>query len=684
MSYRLGVDVGGTFTDLALLDEATGRLTVGKVPSVPADPSLAILGGLRRILADAGVPPGAVGFLAHGTTVATNTLLQRKGARTGLITTRGFRDLLEIARQRRPSLYDLHLPKPAPLIPRERRLEVPERVLADGRVRIPLDLAAVDRALEALAGAGVEALAVTFLYSFLHPAHERAVAARARARLPGVFVTASHEVLPELREYERLATTVANAYLGPVVAGYLQAFRRRVAELGIPVCPAINQSNGGTISLDEAARFPVRTVLSGPAAGVAGAAWLAAQAGTPSVVTLDMGGTSTDVCLVRQGRATFTAEREIAGVPLRVPALDIHTIAAGGGSVAWRDSAGALLVGPESAGADPGPACYARGGQRPTVTDADLVLGRLGPRGLLGGRMPLDVEGAREAIAKLAAELDLPLEETARGVVRVADAGMSRALRLVTVQRGVDPTGLALLAFGGAGPLHAGALARELGIPTILVPPAPGILCALGLLVEDRRLDLVRTRVGRLDGRLLAELEEGFRDLETEATAWLDREGVPPGRRVLQRQLDLRYEGQNYELTVEVDAGTDAPALERLRRRFFALHEEAYGFAATDEPVQVVNLRLVARGLTHPPVLPRAEPGPPDPGEALVECRPVDLADAGGLRQCPVYDRARLRPGHRVRGPAVIEQFDSTTLVLPGQTASVDALGILVIAEDGP
>jgi N-methylhydantoinase A len=682
MALRLGVDVGGTFTDLALLDETSGRVTVAKVPSVPADPSEGILAGITRILGEAGAPPAAVGYLAHGTTVATNTLLEKKGARTGLITTRGFRDLLEIARQRRPSLYDLDAVKPPALVPRPLRLEVAERVTADGAVLTPLDLPAVDRALDELAGQGVEALAICFLYSFLHPRHEAAVLERARARLPGVFLSASHEVLPEFREYERLSTTVVNAYLGPAMARYIEAFRRRVRDLGIRPAPYINQSNGGTIGIDEARLTPVRTVLSGPSAGVAGAAWLAARAGMGSVVTFDMGGTSTDVSLVRDGVPALAFEREIAGIPLRLPALDIHTVGAGGGSIAWRDSGGALMVGPESAGADPGPACYGRGGTAATVTDANLVLGRLSPKGLLGGEMALDLLKARDAVQTLAGALGLSVVEAARGIVRVVNANMARALRLVTVERGVDPSGLALLPFGGAGPLHASALARELGMRTILVPPAPGILCALGLLVEDLRVDRVRTWVGRLDERALPALEAGFRALEAEAAAWLDREAVPAERRRLSRWLDLRYEGQNYELLVPAPErlGADA-ALGTLRRGFLAQHEETYGFAAPDEPIQVVNLRLVARGLPTVPAMPPPEPPRGDAAVALVDRRVVDFAEGGGPLDCPVYDRARLGPGHRLDGPAVLEQFDSTTLVYPGQTARVDAQGLVRVEE---
>ena len=440
MGYRLGIDVGGTFTDLVLYDEASSVLAVEKVPSVPADPSEGIVRGIVQLLGRAGVAAGAVDYVAHGTTVATNALLERKGARTALITTRGFRDLLEIARQKRPALYDLLAQKPVPLVPRHRRFEVAERVLADGQVRIPVDLAEVEAVLadiEAPSEDGpVEALAICFLYAFLAPEHERQVLERARKRLPSVAIVASHEVHAEFREYERLSTTVANAYLAPRMSAYVSAFRARVEALGIRAAPYINQSNGGTMSVEEAVRLPVRTALSGPSAGVAGAAWIASQAGFDAIATFDMGGTSTDVAFVRGGAPALAFEMEIGGVTLRMPMLDIHTVGAGGGSIAWRDSGGALKVGPRSAGADPGPACYGRGGSAPTVTDANLMLGRLGTAGLVGGAVPLDPARAEAAIDGLARELHLSALETARGIIRVVNASMANAVRLVTVQRG--------------------------------------------------------------------------------------------------------------------------------------------------------------------------------------------------------------------------------------------------------
>ncbi|MBI2162345.1 MAG: hydantoinase/oxoprolinase family protein [Candidatus Rokubacteria bacterium] len=685
MGYRLGIDVGGTFTDLVLYDAASRALSVEKVPSVPANPADGIVHGIVRLLGAAGVAPAAVDYVAHGTTVATNALLERTGARTALITTKGFRDLLEIARQKRPALYDLHARKPVPLVPRHRRYEVAERVVADGRLRTPLDIEDVERVLARIAaepsdGGPVEALAICFLYSFLAPDHERQVLARARARFPSLAIVASHEVHPEFREYERLSTTVANAYLAPRMSAYVRAFRRRVEDLGIPALPYVNQSNGGTMSVEEAARVPVRTALSGPSAGVAGAAWIAAQAGFDAIATFDMGGTSTDVAFVHGGTPGLAFEREIGGVLLRVPTLDIHTVGAGGGSIAWRDSGGALKVGPQSAGADPGPACYGRGGTAPTVTDANLILGRLAPAGLAGGAVPLDPAQAEAAIGRLARELGLSPLETARGVVRVVNANMANAVRVVTVQRGVDPTGLTLVPFGGAGPLHAGELAQDLSIPTLAVPPAPGLLCALGLLVEDLRTDAVRTHLAPLEPDGLAALAARFAEMERDVMRWLDRECVPAARRRLERWLDLRYVGQNFELLVPVPEETwrDGDCT-LLRRRFLETHEQVYGFAAEDEPVQVVNVRLVARGLADPPRLARLARGGAEARAAEVGRRGVYVDDTQGVVSCPVYARARLLAGQRIAGPAVVEQFDATTWLLPRQEAVVDDLGFLVI-----
>jgi N-methylhydantoinase A len=682
LTAKLGVDVGGTFTDLALWDAERRRLTVFKLPSVPRDPSEGILAGIRTIAERDRVAPSSLGFVAHGTTVATNALLEKRGARTALITTRGFRDLLEIARQKRPDLYDLQADKPAPLVPRDRRLEVKERLLPDGTILHKLNPDEVAGVLDRLASTdpAVEAIAVCFLYSFLDPAHERLAGALVRERFPGCYVSLSSEVSPEFREYERLSTTVLNAYLGPLISRYVRRFDDEVRRLGVPTAPYINQSNGGVISVADAAQHPVRTLLSGPAAGVMGAAWVAGQAALGSILTFDMGGTSTDVARVDRGEPVVASERAIDGYPVRIPSLEIESVGAGGGSLAWVDSGGALKVGPQSAGAAPGPACYGRGGTQPTVTDANVVLGRLSGAHLLDGQMALRPELAARAIDALGAELGLPPVEAARGVLSVVQANMLAAIRLVSVRKGYDPRGYTMVAFGGAGPLHATALACDLGVRQVLVPPAPGILCALGLLVEPLRLDVVRTRVEPLDTVTVGDLARRFAEMEADAHRWLDRESVPRERRRLLRAFDMRYLGQNFELTVAAPGALWAGDLEALRRAFLAEHERVYGYAAEDEGLQMVNVRLTALGEPQPLDLPGLAPAArSDPGEARVAERDVHFAEAGGYVPTPIYRRERLLSGHRIAGPAVVEQMDSTTVILPGQLATVDDRANLLI-----
>ncbi len=683
---RIGVDVGGTFTDVALYDEAAGAVAVHKLPSVPEDPSQGILRGIAAILAARGLPPAAVTYLAHGTTVATNALLERRGARTALLTTKGFRDLLEIARQRRPDLYHLQRPKPPPLVPRRLRREVDERLLPDGGVLRPLQPDAVDEALAALerdaaaaggAAAPIEALAICFLHSFVDPAHEELAAKRARARWPDRYVSVSHEVVPEFREYERLSTTILNAYLGPLVARYARRFREGTRALGVSCEPYVTQSNGGIISVDGAGQTPVRTLLSGPSAGVMGAAWVGRLTGHDSLITFDMGGTSTDVALVERGTPAVSTEREIEGYPVKVPMLDIHTVGAGGGSIAWVDAGGSLRVGPRSAGALPGPACYRQGGTAPTVTDANILLGRINPTHLLGGRMPIDRGSAEEAVGRLGRALGLSPTDAARGILAVVESNMLRAIRVVSVERGRDPKDFALLAFGGAGPLHAASLAAELGVRTVLLPPQPGILCALGLLVEDLRTDYVRTRILTLAPGAEAALAAEFAPLEAAARAWLEREGIPPADRALERQLDMRYAGQNYELPVP--CGDGAPDVAALRQAFLQAHRQAYGYAAEGEPIQVVNLRVRAVGRVAPLAW-RMEPAATsETTAARTGARPIFFEEAGGFVDTPLYARDRLRPGQRIAGPAILEQMDSTTALPPGQAAEVHASGTLIV-----
>ncbi|RIK43210.1 MAG: methylhydantoinase, partial [Chloroflexi bacterium] len=608
MSTRIGVDTGGTFTDVSLVD-ASGAIHVYKLPSTPDDPSEAIASGVLAILAEHSASPESVTFLGHGTTVATNALLERRGAPTGVITTAGFRDLLELARQRRPHLYDLQADKPAPLAPRRLRYEVLERLLHDGTVATPLDEEAVRAAVHELREHGVQAIAVCFLYSYLYPEHERRVGEIVREEFPQAYLSLSHRVLAEFREYERLSTTTVNAYVGPTMSRYVQRLRERVRAAGAPVDPVITQSNGGVISLDVAAETPVRTVLSGPAAGVTGALHVAELAGFANVITFDMGGTSTDVSLVQQGRAGMRMELEVDGLPVRTPMIDINTVGAGGGSVAWIDSGGHLKVGPRSAGAVPGPAAYGRGGSEATVTDANVALGILSREALLGGRMAVDAGAADAAVAELAQRLHLPPVELAQGILAIVTANMARAIRVISVERGHDPRDFTLLAFGGAGPLHAARLARELDIPRVLVPTAPGILCALGLLVADPRVDFSRTRVLPATPSSLPSAEAILTALEAEAASWLDREDAAPDARRLRRLADMRYAGQNYELTLELPPGSlDNAALDATLNTFHAAHDQAYGFASPGEPVQFVTFRLEASAIVPKAALPQLPP----------------------------------------------------------------------------
>ena len=678
---RIGVDVGGTFTDICLLDSA-GHVEVTKLRSTYPDPSDAVAEGIVDLLTATGHDPRRVAYFGHGTTVATNALLERRGAMTGVITTEGFRDLLELARQRRPDLYDLQVQKPIPLVPRRDRLEVSERMRVDGTIEQPLDEEDVRLALIELRDRGLGAIAVCFLHSYLYPEHEQRVARIAREVAPNLTVSLSHRVVAEFREYERLSTTVANAYVAPTMTRYFESLRTRVRGTGVSVDPYVTQSNGGLISLDAASEVAIRTVLSGPAAGVTAASFMTRLAGIANVISFDMGGTSTDVSLIHDGHLSTRSECEIGGIPLRTRMLDINTVGAGGGSIAWIDSGDHLKVGPQSAGAHPGPAAYGHGGMHATVTDANVVLGVLNREQLLDGRMRIDSTAADRVIADLGAPLRLDRIACAHGIISIVTATMARALRLISVERGHDPRDYTLLALGGAGPLHAARLARELNIPQFIVPTIPGLLCALGLLVAPLRVDFSRTCIGPAEESFLPEVERAFADLEREAESWMDAENLPDESRAIRRVADLRYPRQNYELSVNLpERPMDSSALAQLIGAFHALHDQAYGFASPGERVQFVTLRLEAIGHVPTVELPRIPPAVRDVSTAQVARRPVYLGDPWGEVQCPVYERKRLTYGHTLPGPAVIEQMDTTTLVLPGQSTRVDSYGNLLVTE---
>lgn len=680
MAWRVGVDSGGTFTDVCLFEEGSGRVAVWKVSSTPDDPSRGVAAGVEAGLAQVGAAAGAVGFLGHGTTVATNALIQQRGARTGLVTTGGFRDLLEIARQKRPDLYDLFVDKPPVLAPRDLRFAVPERIRHDGTVETALDEMAVREAARALKAAGVAAVAVCFLYAFVRPEHEARAAEILCEELPEAFVTTSHAVAPEFREYERLSTAVVNACLGPVMRGYIARLSQRLKELGIPATPQITQSNGGVIGFDAAAELPVRTVLSGPSTGVVGAQEIGRLAGFPDLITFDMGGTSTDVALLRGGECRLAGEATVHGYPIKAPMLDINTVGAGGGSIAYVDSGGLLKVGPRSAGADPGPVCYGLGNDEPTVTDANVLLGTLHPTHLLAGRMPIRRELAEAAIARLAEKLGMDTMATAQGILAVVTANMAKAIRVISVQRGHDPRDYTLAAFGGAGPLHAARLARELDMKRVLVPRNPGILCALGLLLTDLRADFAITRLARLDAAALPVMCEAFAALAARADAWFAEEGIAPEARRLRRTVDVRYLGQNYELPVALPEGEIGPAtLAALAEGFAEAHRREYGFIAEGETVELVTWRVEATGVVRKAAFrPQPEEGP-DAAAARIDSRAVWLPEAGGRVSVPVYDRELLRAGNRINGPAIVEQMDATTFVLPGQVARVEPYMNLIL-----
>lgn len=673
MAWRIGIDSGGTFTDVCLFDDASGQVAVWKVPSTPDDPSRAIARGTQEGTERVGAKPADVAYFGHGTTVGTNALIQHRGVRTGLITTDGFRDLIEIGRQKRPDLYDLQVDKAAPLVTRDLRFGVAERLRHDGSVETPLDEEGVRQAARELKAAGVKAVAIGFLYGFVRPEHEETARRIVAEEFPEAFICASHEVAPEFREYERISTAVVNAYLGPVMQGYIRRLAERLKELGVTTTPHLTQSNGGVIGFDMAARLPVRTVLSGPSTGVVAAQAIGRMTGIENLITFDMGGTSSDVALLRGGEAKLASEANVHGYPIKAPMLDIHTVGAGGGSIAAIDSGGLLKVGPRSAGADPGPVCYARGSTEPAVTDANVVLQTLNPTHLLGGRMPIDQALSKQAIGRLAEQLGLDLMATAQGIISVVTANMAKAIRVISVQRGHDPRDYALVAFGGAGPLHAARLARELEMKRIVVPRNPGIGCALGLLLTDLRANFATTRLATLGDGLVPDMAEIFAGLEAQAEHWFAEENVAPADRELKRTADLRYHGQNYELAIDVPDGPITPTTIRaLAEGFAEAHKRLYGFVAEGEPVQLVTYRVEAIGF-----VPKAEfrPEPdagPDASAAIMGRREVWFPETGGFVDCALYDREKLKSGNLIEGPAIIEQMDATTVLLPGMTARVE------------
>jgi N-methylhydantoinase A len=682
MAYRLGVDVGGTFTDLFLVSDGNGggRYRV-KVPSTPSDPSEGVLAGVRRICAEAGIGVGEIGNILHGTTVATNAVLESKGARVGLLTTMGFKQILHLARSQTPGPLAgwIIMVKPDPPALLSDTREIVERMDARGQTVVPVDEAQAEGAIRDLVESGVETLTIGFINSYISSRHEEQVAAIVERLYPGFPVTLSSHVLPEFREYERTLTACMNSYVRPAVAGYVRQLDKELKAAGAAAEVNILRSDAGLMTTREAARNPIYGVLSGPSGGVAGALYTARRAGFDNILTFDMGGTSTDVSLCQNGEPTIGRETSISHFRIKVPSVDVHTIGAGGGSIAHvPELTKALRVGPQSAGAAPGPAAYGQGGTEPTVTDANVVVGHLPPR-LLGGEMTLDVEAARAAVQRIADAMGLPsVEAAAEGILKIVNENMAGALRVVSVQRGHDPRDFALVAYGGAGPLHANAVAEIMGSFPVIVPPNPGLLCALGDLVADFRDEFARTYIRVLDEADPNDVASILDELGARAVEWLSEEGIPEEARSVTHTADMRYHGQGYEIPVALDPDqVRRDGLSELEERFNALHEQLYGFRMHETRCEIVNLRAVGFGTVPKPELPRGEPGAASSDDAVVDEHRITFE--GEQLPTKIYDRARLAPGMRFDGPAIVTEFDSTTVVLPGYAAEIDPYANIVI-----
>jgi N-methylhydantoinase A len=673
MTIRAGVDTGGTFTDLVFYDEASGELAMSKVLSTPDEPSRAVFDSFAK----AGVRTDDISYFVHGTTVATNALIERKGAEVALLTTDGFRDILRIQRVTRPRHFDLHWVKPKHFVSRSRSVGVPERVLRDGTVLIPLDEERVREEVVRMRDEGaVSAIAVSYLFSFVNPEHELRTRELIEELWPGVAVSLSHEVLPRWREYERTSTTVLDAYLKPLMDGYMQRLEEECDAGGIGQL-LILRSNGGVMTPAKARQQPVSLVRSGPSGGIMASSYLGRTLGLGDLIACDMGGTSFEACLLPGSEPAFTNLEELEyGVPIALTMVDARAIGAGGGSLAWVDPAGILKVGPESAGASPGPACYGRGGADPTVTDANVVLGRLAPEFLLAGDLELDVDAAAQALDPLAERLGLTRERVAEGIVDVATQNMAQALRLVSTDRGHDPRGSVLVAYGGAGPLHACELARALQIEKVLVPAYPGAFSAFGALLTDTRFDYTQTSWMRMRFLDLERVNELFRRLEQRAVDDFRAEGFTEPPRLV-RSIDVRYVGQNWELSVPMPGGElTAADFERAERLFEEEHQHFYGYSIPGEELELLTFNLAAAGTRHSIELPRIPSGgAPEP----IARRGVVFQAADGPVETAVYRRDTVPAGAEIQGPAIVGQVDATTLLPPGASARVDDLGNLTV-----
>ncbi|MCI0337376.1 MAG: hydantoinase/oxoprolinase family protein [Acidobacteria bacterium] len=684
MGYRLGIDVGGTFTDLLLFNEQSGEMTLAKVPSTPQDQSIGVIHGIEKISQTASINPNEIKLILHGTTVATNAVLEGKGALVGLLTTRGFEQILHVARSQTPGPLAgwIIMIKPDPLAPLEYTRGISARMSAKGVEMVPLDEAEVRRTIKELHDGGIEALTVALINSFADPAHEQRIKVIAHEMYPDLPVTISTDILPEFREYERCLTTVMNSYVRPKMRVYLNGMKQKLVEARLDTTMNIVRSDGGVMSLDAAQESPVNTLLSGPSGGAVASAYIGELTGFRNILSFDMGGTSTDVAISVDAKPNLVRETRVGYYPVKAPSVDVRSVGAGGGSIAHVPLTGALRVGPQSAGAEPGPASYNAGGTEPTVTDANVVLGYLPPQ-LLGGEMKLDTGAAERSVQKIADAMNLMLHQAAEGIYNIVNENMFGALRLVSVQKGYDPRDFALVALGGAGPIHANALSILTGSWPAIIPPTPGVLSALGFLHSDIKNEFSRTVIRTVDKIDRAEIKSILEDLGTQARDWLEHERIPAKNQKVNYQIDLRYYRQGYEFPIDIDLRSldSDKGFERILADFKRIHEQNYGFNI-DHLVEVVNLRAVGIGIVPKLELSKARGGGADASRAMVEEHKIYYQ--GEFINAPIYDRYKLRPGNVIQGPAVIVQNDSTTLILPKHHGKVDAYQNILIHPDGP
>ncbi|MFD1415783.1 hydantoinase/oxoprolinase family protein [Oceanobacillus jeddahense] len=678
MQYRLGVDTGGTFTDVALVSEQTGETFITKVPSTPDNSSIGVMNGVKQIISENKINSKDLSFFIHGSTVATNTLLEKKGAKTALITTKGFKDVIEIGRQTRPKLYEFRARRSKPLIQRNLRWEIDERINASGEIVKEITDNDIQSILQQITENQVDSLVICFINSFLNAENEKKVKEHILQEYPNLAITLSSDILPEIKEYERTSTATVNGYVMPKMKLYLRDLENALTELDISSDLYIMQSNGGVITTDTAVEMPVRTVLSGPAGGVIAGTDIAKQTGLQNLITIDMGGTSLDTALIENGVPQYTTNSKIDDFPINVPMVEMHTIGSGGGSIAWIDSGGALRVGPHSAGAVPGPVCYGKGGTEPTVSDANAILGRINPDAILGGRMEMDIENARRIMKeKIADPLSINVEKAAEGILKVVNANMVRGIRVISVEKGHDTRDFSLLAFGGAGPLHASDIAKELGSKNIIIPPNPGITCASGMLIADVRHDDVQSFISNTNQLNVDELNAVFEKLQRNAKENLKKQGFTDEKIQLRLSLDLKYKNQAYDLNISLNGNAiDQETIEQAMKNFHHTHEKIYGFNREDQPLETVNARVTSFGIIDKP---ENKSNSSDSSQHDITFKSRKVYFDGQYMDTKIVDRDSLLQNNKLVGPAIIEQLDSTIVIHPNQKATTDEFKNLII-----